>query len=517
MSEYELSGIRKAAAWGGVGLGMSIAATVGVANHVSEETTVGAHEGIVTLTRDGHATAEDIPVVGGDIRIPIQTPLGTGVNFKITHTPDVISALQTDALIAAQPRGEKEKVKDTANKLVLQSILGGAALGTLTVGGIYTRRRYGRTVVGETGIVMATAGSLITVGLMAIPGTYLQQPHANWTSLEQQVPILKQIDDPLVSQVEINNNDLGKTAVSLINSGVVGYQDSINFYGPLKDQVAIVASQLRQPEPGEQVAVIISDRHDNTNIDPVIRAVGDAVGATIVLDSGDDFGASQSWEAFSTNSLGTTFKHYDQRFVSPGNHDWAPFTKDAYDKAKFTVLDGSTKELEGGMTIIGDRDPRRSGLADLPEVPGEETPAELGQRLGAIACEEGNVSIAMVHSPLAAQIIAETGCVDLALAGHSHIIKGPETVHGVQGDTTLFVNGTSGGASGLIPIALRNKLQTDATMALVTLRNGRPVGIQTEVFTKRGEIIIGTYRPINLGPLSLTGIQSRRNILLDKQ
>ncbi len=496
---------------------MSIAAAAGVANHASEETTVGTHEGTITLTHDAHATAQNIPVVGGDARIPVDSPLSTGIHFDIEHTPDIASAIQNDFLIAAQPRGEREKVKDVAHKLVLQSVLGGAALGILTTGGIYARRRYGQSAVGEVGTIMATAGSLITIGLIAIPGTYLQQAHPHWSSLEQQVPVLKQIEQPLVSQIEISKTDLNATAIQLINGGVVGYIDSIDFYGPLKDQVAAVADQLRQPEPGETVAVIISDRHDNSNIDPVIKAVGDAVGATILLDAGDDFGASQKWESFSTDSLGTTFKHYKQRFVSPGNHDWASFTKEAYKKAEITVLDGTAEELADGMTILGDKDPNRSGLADIPEVEGQETSIQLGQRLGGAACKAGNVSIAMVHSPSAAKIIAETGCVDVVLAGHSHVMKGPEKVQGVLGNTTLFVNGTSGGAGGVLPIALWHKLHSDATMALLTLRNGRPVGIQTEVLTKEGTVVVNPYYAINLDHLSAAGIESRKSTLLNEE
>ena len=56
----------------------------------------------------------------------------------------------------------------------------------------------------------------------------------------------------------------------------------------LVDRVAELAAQLRQPEDGETVAVLVSDRHDNIGMDPVARKVADEAGATVLLDAGDD-------------------------------------------------------------------------------------------------------------------------------------------------------------------------------------------------------------------------------------
>ena len=61
--------------------------------------------------------------------------------------------------------------------------------------------------------------------------------------------------------------------------------------------------ELRQPEEDETVALVVSDRHDNIGMDPVARAIGDAGGATVVLDAGDDTSTGQPWEAFSLDSL----------------------------------------------------------------------------------------------------------------------------------------------------------------------------------------------------------------------
>ena len=63
-------------------------------------------------------------------------------------------------------------------------------------------------------------------------------------------------------------------------------------------------------EKGEKVALVVSDRHDNIGMDPIHRAVGDAAGATILIDAGDDTSAGQRWEEFSLRSLNEQFKGY---------------------------------------------------------------------------------------------------------------------------------------------------------------------------------------------------------------
>lgn len=497
MSEQERTigeRVRDGAALGLAGLGLSTAAAFGLANHLTEETTIGTHEGTVALTLDGHATARNIPILGSDLRIPIEAPGPAGIRFTITNTPDLESALQQDALIAAQPAGEKENIKEVAIDLVERSALGGLAIGTVGIGGIYLRRRFNRSFKGEVGLVMATAGILTTAGLLAWQGSLTGPDNTDWSPLSRQVPVLSQLQSPLVNTLEISNGTLESGAAQIINSGVNAYQTSNNFYGPLKEQAAALGPQLHQPTPDQKVAVIISDRHDNTNMDPVVRAAADAAGATIVLDAGDDLGVSQSWEMFSLNSLFATFKDYEYKFVAQGNHDWAKFVTGAFEKADWTVLSGEAVPFIDGTKIIGGGDPRRSTVGDIPATPDDKTLQEVSDELRAEACED-NIAVALVHSPGIAKEILGTGCVPLGVAGHTHKLK-QELVSTPNGEAFVFTNGATGGPSGLLPIGLWQTLHTDATIGLATFEQGMPVGIQSVTFKKTGTVVVGEYRAL---------------------
>ena len=491
--------IREGVAFGVAGLGLSSAAAFGVANHLTETTTVGTHEGTMTLTLDGHATARNIPVLGSDLRVPSDAPARLGVRFDITNTPDLQSALQRDALIAAQPAGEKENMKEVVIDLVRTSAMGGIAIGVIGTGGIYLRRRYGVSRPGELGTVLATAGILTSIGLLVVPGSLTKPTDTDWAPLAEQVPVLAQLNSSFVNTLEISNGDLEDGAAQLINSGVAAYETSNAFYGPLKEKAALLGPLLHQPTEGQEVAVIISDRHDNSNMDPVVKAAADAAGATIVLDAGDDLGSSQPWEMFSLNSLFATFKDYKHKYVATGNHDWASFVPKAFKDAGWTVLSGDAVPFLDEAKIVGERDPRRSSLGDLPAQPGDKTIPEISAELSTIACED-DVAVALVHSPGAAKAIAETGCVPLVIAGHQHWLK-QELVQGINGDSQLFINGTTGGSPSLLPIALWQRLHNDATIGFATFEDDRAVGIQSVTFKKSGEILVGEYTDIPLPSL----------------
>ena len=488
--------VRQAAAFSIAGLGLGTAATLGVANHLTEHTTVGAHEGDLALTLDGHATARDMPIIGSDLRFPVDAPFHTGARFTITKTPNIESFPQVDALLASQPKGETEHIKEVGLSLARRSALGGLAIGGVGIGGIYLRRRYSGDKRGELGTIIATVSLTTTLGLLAVPGSLTNSSSSNWSPLDKQVPSLKQLHNPLVDTLEISDGTLEDTAAQLINGGVVAFKTSNAFYDPLKQKAAAIGPELHQPTADQTVAVVISDRHDNTNMDPVVRAAADAAGAEIVLDAGDDLGASQSWEMFSLNSLFTTFKDYKYKFVATGNHDWASFIPKAFEKARWNVLSGKAIPFLKGTKIIGEADPRRSSFNDLPALPGDKTVTKVGENLDAVACDN-NVAVVLVHSPEAAKTVAKTGCVPLEIAGHTHILN-QQNIAGTNGASFVFTNGTTGGAGGILPIALWQKLHSDATIGLATFENGMPVGIQSVVFTNSGNVEVGEYTNIPL-------------------
>ena len=158
-------------------------------------------------------------------------------------------------------------------------------------------------------------------------------------------------------------------------------------------------STCASPRTGETVALLVSDRHDNIGMDRVARAIGDAVGAEVVLDAGDDTSTGAPWEAFSLDSLAGAFEDWD-RFGVAGNHDHGTFVSTYLADQGWTMLDGEAVEAPWGGTLLGVDDPRSSGLGSWRDESGLSF-TEVGERLADAACaaaEDGErVSTVLVH------------------------------------------------------------------------------------------------------------------------
>jgi hypothetical protein len=153
------------------------------------------------------------------------------------------------------------------------------------------------------------------------------------------------------------------------------------------------------------------------------------------------------------------------------------------------VLSGEPVEV-AGIRFLGDSDPRSSGLTAV-YTPGDETVPEQAERLAAVACEDGDVSTVVVHSPSSGAAAAESGCVDLVLSGHLHRQVGPENIASQERSTTVYTNGTTGGAA--FAFALGSKLRREAQVTLVTFADGRPVGLQPVGITPGGDVVPADY------------------------
>ncbi len=91
---------------------------------------------------------------------------------------------------------------------------------------------------------------------------------------------------PEVAQpLQIQGGLISAGTERLIQSAFDTYSESVTFYDDLADQASGLRAQLHQPEEGEEVAVLVSDRHDNVGMDRVARAIADEAGATVLLDA----------------------------------------------------------------------------------------------------------------------------------------------------------------------------------------------------------------------------------------
>ena len=78
------------------------------------------------------------------------------------------------------------------------------------------------------------------------------------------------------------------------------------------------------------------------------------------------------------------------------------------------------------------------------------------------------------------------------VAGHLHEVVGPDAVEADDGRVGYsFTTGTTGGAA--YAIAIGTKPRRDATVSLVTYRDGRPVGVQTVSLSPLGDFTVGRY------------------------
>ncbi|MET1059589.1 MAG: metallophosphoesterase, partial [Nocardioides sp.] len=262
---------------------------------------------------------------------------------------------------------------------------------------------------------------------------------------------------------------------------------------------AAVTLVLRQPEEGQSVALVVSDRHDNIGMDPVARAIADQAGATTILNAGDDTSTGAAWEAFSLDSVDNAFDDYEQRFSVLGNHDHGGFVAAYLEDLGWTVATREVVDGPGGGKLLAWNDPRSSGLGNWRDQPGlsiDEIAAQIADR----TCDsEERVNTVLVHDADMGTEALRRGCVDLVVSGHVHVQVGPDRVVGENGEAGYaYTNGTTGGAA--YAVAVGSKLRRPAEVTLVTYgEDGRPVGLQPVTLQTNGVFQVGDFIELDLG------------------
>jgi hypothetical protein len=181
-----------------------------------------------------------------------------------------------------------------------------------------------------------------------------------------------------------------------------------------------------------------------------------------------------------------------------GNHDHGDFVTDYLDGLGWTMLDGEVVEGPGDATLLGVDDPRSSGLGSWRAESGLSFD-EVGSRLADAACSsDERIATILVHDANLADEALERGCADLVLGGHLHVQVGPTRVLGEDGRRGYsFTTGTTGGAA--YAIAVGSKPRREASVTLVTYRDGRPAGLQPVVLQTNGIFEVGDYRELTFG------------------
>jgi len=483
-------------AWAAVAVPVSVLVFL----HSARTTVLATHEAVVRPTLDGWATIDLGPFLPS-FRYPTGSPLGADIALGKTSATSYDELIQRYVVIAGQPEAQIAKVVDTIQSLAVEAVAWGALCG-LAGPGLWLlvgARRRRELVHDRRASARVVAVGTVALGLVAVAAT---QPWADdseapavvtWQRLTTALPDVTIPDE--ARPLEVDAGLLTQGTRRLVESALDSYRTSSTFYREAADSVPTLARQVHTAQPGETVAVVVSDRHDNILMDPVARAVGDLAGATLLLDAGDDTSTGSPWEAFSLESLDKAFDDIQQRFFVAGNHDHGDFVPAQAAKLGFTTLDGDVVEAPDGIRLLGVDDPRSSGLGSWRDETGLSFD-EVSERVADAACaadEQGErVSTLLVHDADTGAPALERGCVDLVLGGHLHVVVGPDKVRGEDGRVGYsYTTGTTGGAA--YAIALGTKPRRDATTSLVTYRDGRPVGIQWVSLSPLGTFTVGPY------------------------
>lgn len=469
---------------------------------------LAGHDAVVSPSLDGWATLDLGPYLP-NLRYPSGGRIGAHIDLGKTTAGSYQVLIQRYAFIASQPQAQIRKVRGTITDLAVDSAIDGVLLGltgpalVLVVG----RRRWaelrGRLgAVTLRGAAVGTTAALV-IGVVAVrPWDRDDEPveKDTWQPLVQALPEVRMPDEAKPLQIESGLMTSGTRR--LVGSAVASYRKSVTFYHQLTELAPEIAGQLRTPLKGEEVGLLVSDRHDNVGMDPVARAVADEGHASFLLDAGDDTSTGSAWEAFSLESLAEAFDGLDPRFSIAGNHDHGSFVTKQADRLGLTTLTGSVVNGPGGMRILGVSDPRSSGLGIWRDARGISF-AEQESRLADLACEHDSdgdrIDVLMVHDANSGREALARGCVGAVLAGHLHVQVGPTAVRGSNGKVGwTYTNGTTGGAA--YALAIGSKLRRDAEVTLVTFRDGRVVGLQPVTITT-----IGTFRVAPYITLEQTG------------
>lgn len=519
---------------------VSIASALLVFLNSTTTTVLVGHETTVRPTLDGHASIELGPYLPG-LRYPLAGRVGAELVLGRTTARSYDELLERYAVIASQPQGQIERVRAAVVDVAQDAALDGALIGlSFPVVWMLVGRRRRRELLHagwrRTGVALLVVGALVVVALRPWEDGPPRVGESRWRPVTDVLPAGVPVPEE-VAPLQVDADLLTAGTRSLITSALDTYRSSHDFYGRIVEAVPDIADQLRSPAEDETVALLVSDRHDNVGMDPVARAIGDAGGASILLDLGDDTSVGGSWEAFSLDSLDSSFADWEHRYVALGNHDHGDFVPVYLESLGFHVLDGEVVEVEDGIRLMGVPDPRSSGLGSWREEPGISFDAQrrrLAEAVCAADAEGERISTLVVHDANLGNGALAAGCVDLVVGGHLHVQEGPNRVEadppaptdeaddteaddteaddpgtdepddtGTDGDGAAprvgysYTNGTTGGAA--YALALGSKLRREAQVSLVTYREGRPIGVQPVDIRTTGQIVVQDWVPLDLG------------------
>ncbi len=455
------------------------------------------HDTVVRPTLSGDAVIQSGPLLP-DFRLRDVGPVGVNLTLGKTEVGSVEELVDRYAFIASDPSPQIDKVDAVVRDLAVSAAVRGLGVGLVPIAVFLLLGRHRR---GELFRGLRTRQGWLALVLLLVLPLLVWQP---WESREETQEeqgswqTLAEVVGPSVElpaearDIELRTGPVTVQTKRLVLSAIDTYDKSKEFYTAAAESAA--DQDVRPAADGETVALLVSDRHDNIGMDRVALAIGEAAGATVVIDAGDDTSTGAPWEAFSLDSLAQTFDDWE-RYGVAGNHDHGPFVAQYLADRGWNMLDGTVIEVPWGGTMIGLDDPRSSGLGSWRDESGLSF-TEVGKRFSDVVCDsDERVNTVVVHDANLARDALARGCVDLVVGGHTHVQSGPDAVEGEDGSLGYtWTNGTTGGAA--YAIAVGSKPRRDADVSLITYRDGRPVGLQWVRLRTDGSWLVGDWTAI---------------------
>lgn len=257
-------------------------------------------------------------------------------------------------------------------------------------------------------------------------------------------------------------------------------------------------SQMVADGSAEQV-LWISDNHCNTEMSGITADMAKQAHVLFVADTGDQTMGGTAAERLCVAVLPSRLGKDIPIFVSLGNHDSRDITAQMDTELHYRVLSGGVVDYKG-YRILGDSDVMRSEFTIPIRQVGPVSPEELGQRLAAKACADGNVTLVMAHEPAEGMPSAEQNCAKLVMDGHTHVLAGPQSFTTFDGRKVTFqmTNGTTGGAAP-DKMTFESRLGRDATMVMLVFDKATkdPLGYRKMVIHPDGTAEVSGIIPFS--------------------
>ena len=483
-------------------LGLVVAASLFL--NSSRTAVVLGHDTVVRPTTTGDAVIQTGPLLP-DLRIRDIGPVGVTLTLGKTEVGSVEELVERYAFIASDPTAQVDKVQGVVVDMAVSAAVRGLGVGLLPVAVFLLLGRHRR---GQLFRGLGTRQGVLALALLLTLPVLIWQPwetsattqeeQGSWQTLAEFAGPDVVLPDE-VRDIEVRTGPVTTQSKRLVLSAIDTYDKSKEFYSTAADGAADL--DLREPQEGETVALLVSDRHDNIGMDRVALAIGEAAGATVVLDAGDDTSTGQPWEAFSLDSLAGTFADWD-RFAVAGNHDDGAFVRAYLAEEGWTMLDGEAVDAPWGGTHHRGRRPAQQRPGQLarrvwPQLHrGRRTAGRCRlRRHGGRRPGEHRPGPRRQPRPRGARPrLRRPGAGwPHARAGRAEVRRGRRRRHRLHLDQR---HDRRGGVRHRVG----SKPRRDADVSLVTYADGRPTGLQWVRLRTDGTWLVGEWKPITPAP-----------------